>query len=73
VGQDKLSLLSVSVLALLLEVGVLLLQNFLLSFELSPHVINLTVSICLNCFEIFLQSVSLLLDPLKSLLKATSL
>ena len=66
--EDELSLLALGVLALLLEVVVLLLQNLLFSFSLPLELLNLLVLVSLDSVKLLLQSVSLLLNSLDFLL-----
>lgn len=69
--KDELSLLRIGVLRLLLDIIVLLLKDFLFSFELAFQVVDLSVSFGLDDFEVLLKTVTLLLDSLYLLLEAS--
>lgn len=71
--QDQLGLLGLRVLALLLQVIVLLLQDILFSFELSLHLLDLLVFVGLVDVELLLQSIAVLLDSLDLFLKTSLL
>jgi hypothetical protein len=54
-----------------LEVIVLLLKDFLFSFELAFHLFKFSISIGLDDFKVFLDAVTFLLDSLDLLLEAS--
>jgi hypothetical protein len=72
-GKDKFSLLTVGELSLILEFDVLLLEHFLLSFELSLQVIKFPVSVGLGAVTLFFESVSFIDGSFELLLQATGL
>lgn len=73
VSENHLSLLGLDLLGLLLQVRILLLKQFLFSVKLFFHLINLFVSLILNEFKIFRQSVSLFDQSFQFLFKSTLL
>lgn len=73
VGEDKLGLLGIGVLGFLLEVVILLLKDILLAFELTLHLVDLSISVSLDYFKVLLDSITLLLDSFDLLFKATML
>jgi len=71
VGEDELGLFAFGVLALLLKVVVLLLQDLLFSLDLSLKLFDFLFLVSLENVKFFLQTVSLFLDSLDFLLEAT--
>lgn len=69
--KDEISLLSIHVLSLVLEVVILLLENVLFSFVLASHFVKLSISVDLDLLILFLEPISVLGDPLDFLLEAT--
>lgn len=70
-GENQLSLLGVSVLGLLLQVIILLLEELLFSFILSLQVFNLLLTICLVQLIVLLYSIPFLDNLFDSFLEAT--
>jgi hypothetical protein len=70
-GENQLSLLGVSVLGLLLQVIILLLEELLFSFVLSLQVFNPLLTILLVHLEVFLDSIPFLDGLFDSFLEAT--
>lgn len=66
-------MLGVSVLALLLEIGVLLLQDIFFPLELSLDLLDLFILVCLDEIVLFLQSISCLLNSLHLFLEPSLL
>lgn len=69
--KDEISLLSIDVFGLILQITILLLNDILFSFILASHFVKLSIPVDLNGLNLLLEPVSLFLDPLDFLFEAT--
>jgi len=68
-SQYEFSLLGFSILAFILKVIIFLLDDFLFSIKLSSHLVDLSISVTFDGFEVFFDMVSLLSDAFELLLQ----
>lgn len=68
--KNEVSLLSINIFGLILEIVILLLKNVLFSFILASHFVKLSISVDLDSLNIFLEPISLFLDSLNFLFEA---
>ena len=62
-------MLGFSILAFILKVIIFLFDDFLFSIKLSSHLVDLSISVTFDGFEVFFDMVSLLSDAFELLLQ----